>query len=253
MLAQGYRRAMTPSPEARAQLAPRGKMRVGLNYANFLLVAKDSTVSAPGGIAADLAREAARRAGIEIDFQRFDAPAKLADAIRDEACDAGFLAVEPQRAEHIAFTAAYLEIESGYLVRGSSPITSVEQVDRPGVRIAVADKSAFELWLTRNVKHATLVRAEGLEGSYRVFLEQKLEALACLKQALINDAARFPNTRLLPGRFTAVQQAIGVPKARTAAAAWLSAYVEDMKASGFVAQAIEKHGVKGVTVAPISR
>lgn len=239
---------MAISPEARAQLAPSGRLRVGLNTANFLLVLADAPHGAPQGIAPDLARELAARAGLPLEFTRFDHPAKLSDAVRDAACDIGFLAADPQRAADIAFTAAYLEIDAGYLAAPGAPIARIEEVDRPGVRIAVAERTAYEMWLKRNIRHASLVGAANLDASYELFLRDKLDVLAGLKQGLIASAARFPGARLLEGRFMGVQQAIGTAKNRPAAAAFLAAFVEDAKASGLVARTIAKHAIKGVSV-----
>ena len=164
--------------------------------------------------------------------------------------DVAFLGAEPSRANEIAFTAAYLEIPSTYLVPAGSPIRTIADVDRAGVRIAVSERSAYELYLTRTVKHAKLVYAKGIDGSYEVFVSQKLEALAGLKPRLLTDVQKLPGARVLDGQFTGVQQAIGTPKSRAAAAEYLRQFVEDVKASGFVAEAIAKNGVEGVSVAP---
>jgi polar amino acid transport system substrate-binding protein len=150
----------------------------------------------------------------------------------------------------IAFTAAYLEIEAAYLVPAGSPIRTIADVDRPGVRIAVANKAAYDLYLSRTLKHAELVRAEGIDGSYEIFVAQQLDVLSGLKPRLLMDVETLPGARILDGRFTAIQQGIGTPKARTATAAYLSAFVEEAKSSGLVAQTIARHGVRGVNVAP---
>ncbi len=234
---------------ARADLAPSGTLRVGLNYGNFLLVGKDGPDGEPRGIAPDLARELARRAGVPVSFSRYDAAGKLAEAVRTDEWDVAFLAVEPARANEIAFTAAYLEIEASYLVPAGSPIRTIDEVDRKGVRIATAAKSAYDLYLTRTLKHAELVRAQGIDGSYRLFVDEKLDVLSGLKPRLIADAKTLPGSRVLEGRFTAVQQAIGTPKGREHAARYLREFAEDIKASGIVAAAIERFGVGGVSVA----
>jgi polar amino acid transport system substrate-binding protein len=161
-----------------------------------------------------------------------------------------FLGAEPERASEIAFTAAYLEIPATYLVPAGSPIRSVAEVDRAGVRIAVAEKSAFDLYLGRTVRQARLVRTQGLDGSFDLFVADKLDALAGLRPRLLLDVQRLPGARILDGQFTAVQQAVGTPRARQAGAAYLRAFVEDVKASGLVAEAIARHGVQGVSVAP---
>ena len=238
------------SPAVRSELAPTGKLRVGINHGNFLLVT--SMTPEPRGVAPDLGRELARRLGVPVEFVGFDTAGKLGDGAKTGAWDVAFLGAEPQRAADIAFTAAYLEIPSTYLVPAGSSIRSIADVDREGVRIAVAEQSAYGLFLNRTVKHATLIETKGLDGSYNAFVSQKLDALAGLKPRLLMDVAKLPGARILDGQFTAVQQAIGTPKSRAAAAGYLRAFVEDVKASGFVAEAIAKSGVAGVSVAPPS-
>ncbi|HXH81336.1 MAG TPA: transporter substrate-binding domain-containing protein [Candidatus Tectomicrobia bacterium] len=238
------------SAAVRSELAPTGTLRVGLNHGNFLLVTPGSSATDPRGVAPDLARELARRLGVAVAFSRYDTAGKLADAVRSDAWDVAFLGAEPQRAGEIAFTAAYLEIPATYLVPAGSAIRALADVDRPGVRIAAADKSAYELYLSRTIRHATLVRTQGIDASFDAFVNQGLEALAGLKPRLLTDVAKLPGARILDGQFTAVQQAIGTPKARRAGAAFLRAFVEEVKASGFVAEAIARNGAQGVTVAP---
>jgi polar amino acid transport system substrate-binding protein len=242
---------MTPiSPEARAQLAPAGRLRVGINHSNFLLVTPGSPFGAPKGIAPDLALELGKRAGLPLEWVSFDAAGKLADAVKDAAVDVGFLGNEPQRADLIAFSPAYVELPVTYLVPEGSSIRSLAEVDRAGVRIAVSARSAYDLYLSRNLKHAQLVRAEGIAASVKLFVDQKLEALAGLKPGLLEEAAKIRGSRLLDGQVTAVQQSIGAPKSRQAAAKLLHEFVEDIKRSGLVARTVEKHGVKGINVAP---
>ena len=239
---------MQISPAARSELAPNGKLRVGLNYGNFLLVLKDGPGGEPRGIAPDLGRELARRVGVPLEFVRFDQAGKLADAVKDGKCDVGFLGAEPQRANEIAFTAAYLEIPVTFLVPAGSPIGSIAEVDREGVRIAVADRSAYDLFLTRNIKKAQLVRAQGIDGSYELFVREKLDVLAGLKPRLVSDAEKLPGSRILDGQITGVQQAVGTPKARSAAAAYLGEFVADLHKSGLVKKIAAEHGVRGVVV-----
>jgi polar amino acid transport system substrate-binding protein len=239
---------MQISSAARAELAPGGKLRVGLNYGNFLLVLKDGPGGEPRGIAPDLGRELAKRVGVPLEFVRFDQAGKLADAVKDGKCDVGFLGAEPQRANEIAFTVAYLEIPVTFLVPAGSPIQAIADVDREGVRIAVADRSAYDLFLSRNIKQAVLVRAQGIDGSYELFVREKLDVLAGLKPRLVSDAEKLPGSRILDGQITGVQQAVGTPKARAAAAQFLSTFVEDLKRSGLVKQIAAQHGVRGVVV-----
>ena len=238
------------SPAVRSELAPMGKLRVGLNHGNFLLVTPGSSPAEPRGVAPDLARELARRLGVPIEFSKFETAGALGDAVRVGVWDVAFLGAEPQRATEIAFTAAYLEIPATYLVPAGSAIRSIADVDREGIRIAVAEKSAYELWLSRNIKHAKLVLTKGIDGSFEAFVRDKLEVLSGLRPRLLTDVQQLPGARILDGQFTAVQQAIGTPKARTTGAAFLRTFVEEVKASGFVGEAIARNGSQGVSVAP---
>jgi polar amino acid transport system substrate-binding protein len=245
---------MTPDiSAARTELTPTGKLRVGLNHGNFLLVTPGSSATDPRGVAPDVARELGRRLGVPVEFSKFETAGALGDAVRTGVWDVAFLGAEPQRATEIAFTAAYLEIPATYLVPAGSPIRTIADVDREGVRIAVAEKSAYELYLSRNIKHARLVLTKGIDASFDAFVKDKLEVLSGLRPRLISDVAKLPGARMLDGQFTAVQQAVGTPKARTAAAAYLKAFVEDVKASGFVGEAITRNGSQGVSVAPSAR
>ena len=234
----------------RSEIAPSGKLRVGLNHGNFLLVTPGSSANDPRGVAPDVARELGRRVGVPIEFIKFETAGKLGDGVKTGAWDVAFLGAEPQRAAEIAFTAAYLEIPSTYLVPAGSPIRSVAEVDREGVRIAVAEQSAYGLYLARTIKHAKLITTQGLDSSFDVFVSQKLEALAGLKPRLLTDVQKLPGARILDGQFTAVQQAIGTAKNREASARFLRTFVEDVKASGIVAEAISRNGAQGVSVAP---
>lgn len=235
---------------AKSELTPTGKLRVGVNLGNFLLVNKDPATGELRGVVPDLAQELARRLGASVELISYPGAGQVADAASTGAWDVGFIGAEPQRAEQIAFTLAYLEISATYLVPAGSPIRILADVDRPGVRIAVATKSAYDLYLSRNLRHATLVRAEGIAGSYDLFVGEKLEVLSGLLPRLVTETLRLPGSRILEGRFTAIQQAIGTPRAREAGAAYLREFVADIKASGLVARAIERHAVHGVSVAP---
>jgi polar amino acid transport system substrate-binding protein len=236
--------------DTQRDIAPTGKLRVGLNYGNFLLVLKDKPDGTPQGIAPDLARELAKRLEMAIEFVKFDAAGKLADGVKSGAWDVAFLGNEPQRAAEIAFSPAYLEIPVTYLVPAGSPIKTLAEVDRKGVRIAVADKSAYHLFMMRELKSAELVSADGIEGSYKLFIDSKLDALAGLKPRLLTDQQKNPGSRILEGQLTAVQQSIGTPKGRESAARYLKEFAADVKKSGFVAEAIARHKVPGVSVAP---
>ena len=238
------------SPEIIAHLAPRGVLRAGINLSNFLLVTGRDAFGSPEGVSPDMVRAVAERLGVPLRLVPYASPGLVADAVDTDSWDIALIGAEPQRAEKIAFTAAYAEIESTYLVPAGSPIATIADVDRPGVRIASTARAAYDLWLDRNIKHATLLRAEGLDGAFHLFTEQKLEALAGLRPRLLKDVELLPGARILEGQFSAVQQAIGTARANTAGAAFLRDFVEEAKASGLVARLIDKHGARGLSVAP---
>jgi polar amino acid transport system substrate-binding protein len=233
-----------------AELAPTGVLRAGINMSNFLLVTGKAADGDPDGVSPDMAREAARRLGVPVKLIPFKSPGELADQAGNNVWDIGNIGAEPARAETIAFTAAYAEIESTYLVPAGSSIKSIAEVDRPGIRIAVTGRSAYGLWLDRNIKHAELVRSDTLDSAFDQFVKDKLDVLAGLRPRLLTDVEKLPGARILDGQFSAVQQAIGTPKKNTKAAPWLRSFVEEAKASGFVASLIEKHKVRGLSVAP---
>jgi polar amino acid transport system substrate-binding protein len=238
------------TPEIIAELAPTGVLRAGVNLSNFLLVTGKSASGDPEGVSPDMAREVARRLGVPVKLVPFKTPGELADAATQGVWDIGLIGAEPQRAEQIAFTAAYCEIEATYLVPAGSPLNSIADVDAPGARIAVSGRSAYGLWLDRNIKRAELVRTETLDSSFEKFVQDKLEALAGLRPRLITDVEKLPGARILDGNFMSVQQAIGTPRKNAAGAAFLRGFVEEAKASGFVARLIERHKVRGLSVAP---
>jgi polar amino acid transport system substrate-binding protein len=205
MLAACSAHAPQGSPALRAQLAPTGTLRVGINFGNTLLTAKDTATGEPRGVAVDLARELARRVGMPMTIVPFDAAGKMADAVKTGVWDVAFLGAEPQRANEIIFTTAYAEIESTYLVPAGSPLQTVSDVDRDGVRIAVSEKSAYDLYLTRTLQRATLHRIPGIPASFDFFVAQKMDALAGLRPVLITFAEKLPGSRVLEGRFSTVQ------------------------------------------------
>jgi len=230
------------------ELTPTGKLRVGVNLGNFLLVQRNPDGSIRG-IVPDLARELARRLGVEAELRQYEKVGDVADGAKKGEWDVAFIGAEPQRAAEIDFTAPYVEIEATYLVPAGSPIRSIAEVDRKGVRIAVAARSAYHLWLERNIKQAELAVGDSIEGSYQRFANEKLEVLAGLKPRLLQDREKLPGSRILEGRFTAVQQAIGTPKGRPAGAAYLRKFAEDVKASGLVSELIARHQIQGLSVA----
>lgn len=239
------------SPDVVSQLAPRGVLRAGINLSNFLLVTGRSASGDPDGVSPDMARAIADRLGVPVQYVPFPKPGLLADAVDEDKWDIGLIGAEPARAEKIAFTAAYVEIEATYMVPPGSMLNSIAEVDRPGVRIAVTARSAYDLWLERNIRYAQLVRSDTLSSAFEMFVRDKLEALAGLRPGLLGDAPKLPGCRILDGQFTAVQQAVGTPRKNEAGAAFLRAFVEEAKRSGLVASLIEKHGVVGrLSVAP---
>jgi polar amino acid transport system substrate-binding protein len=231
------------------QLAPTGSLRAAINMSNFLLVTGRSASGDPEGVAPDMARGIADRLGVPIRYVPFSDPGSLADAAGRDVWDIGLIGAEPQRAEKIAFSPAYVEIESTYLVAAGSRLRTIADVDSPGVRIAAMERSAFGLWLDRNIRHATVVRAASLDASFERFTAEKLDALAGLRPRLIADARKVPGSRVLEGRFMSVRQAIGTAPANRVAIEFIRDYVEDAKRSGVVAALIEKHGARGLTVA----
>ena len=228
------------------QLAPTGVLRAGINMSNFLLVTGQTESGDPDGVSPDMARALAERIGVPVRMMPFPTPGELADAAEDDVWDIGLIGAEPQRAEKIAFTLAYSEIEATYLVPPGSPIRSIGEVDRVGIRIAVSARSAYELWLSRNIEHAELVLAQGLGAAFQLFVDEGYEALAGLRPGLIGDLEKLPCARILDGQFSAVQQAIGVPRSRPGSvAAFVADFVEEAKTSGLVASLIARHGVEG--------
>jgi polar amino acid transport system substrate-binding protein len=230
--------------------APTGKLRASINTGNAVLAAKDP-VAAAKGVSVDLATEFAKRLGVPVELVVFDAAAKSVDAVANEQADIGFFAIDPKRGEKIAFTAAYVLIEGAYLVRDDSPLRSNDEVDQPGRTVVVGQGSAYDLYLSREIRHATLVRAPTTPAVVDVFIEERADVAASVKQQLEKDAQRVGGVRLLPGRFMVIRQAMGCPRSRGGeAAAELAKFVEEMKASGFVADALARHGIQGASVAP---
>lgn len=238
------------NPAIIAELAPTGSLRAGINLSNFLLVTGRGPAGEPQGVAPDMAAEVARRLGVPLELVPFEGPAELADVAGDGQWDIGLIGAEPQRAARIAFSPAYVEIRATYMVPAGSLIRSLDEVDRAGVRIAAKRGSAYALWLERNIANAELVLTDTIDGSFQAFVDDGLEVLAGLTPRLMQDQANLPGARILDGQFSSVQQAIGTARANEAGAAFLRDFVEQAKAGGFVASLIEKHGVRGLSVAP---
>ena len=242
---------MTLSTPIIQAFTPTGKLRAAINLGNPILAKLDSASGQPVGVSIDLARGFAGLLGVELELLVFDAAGKSVAAVTEERADIGFFAVDPLRGQGIAFTAPYVLIEGSYMVPEASPIQRNEEVDQAGHRVVVGTGSAYDLYLTRALAHAEIVRAPTSPAVMSVFLTQQLEVAAGVRQQLLADAARQPGLRLLPGRFMVIEQAMGCPKGRGADAALaLARYVETMKASGSVQTALQHHGIEGATVAP---
>lgn len=232
-----------------AEMVPTGVLRVGINLGNPVIAQKGDGAE-PKGVGPALGREAARRLGVPVSYTTYDTAGKLADAVKAGAWDVAFLAIDPARAEDIDFTAAYVHIEGTYLVRGDAPYRAVAELDREGIRIAVGLKTAYDLYLTREIRHATLVRGPSSPAAIEQFVADKLEAAAGVRQPLEKYAAAHPGLRVLSESFMVIRQASGVPKGRALARAYLADFIEDAKRSGFVAKALADSGVGEVTIAP---
>ena len=234
-------------------LAPTGRLRAAINLGNPILAHApgEGGAGGAGGVSVDLAREFARRLGVDLDLVVVDTAGKSVDAVAGERADIGFFAIDPARGADIAFTAPYVLIEGSYLVKDASPIRANEDVDQAAHRVVVGKGSAYDLFLTRELRQAQIVRAPSSPAVVPTFLEQDADVAAGVRQQLEADARGKSGLRLLDGRFMVIRQAMGVPKSRgDAAAASLAAFVEEMKATGFVADALKRHGIEGASVAP---
>ncbi|KRE18230.1 hypothetical protein ASE63_03440 [Bosea sp. Root381] len=239
----------TAPPDLRNALSRHGALRAGINLSNFLLVSSRGADGGPAGVSPDMAAALAHSLDLPLVPVAYASPGLVADAAERDEWDVALLGAEPQRAAAIDFTAPYSEIEATYLVPANSPLQEASQVDQPGRRIAVAARTAYGLWLERNIGQAELLTADGFDAATALFTAQNLDALAGLRPKLIEDVENLPGTRLLPGRFMAVQQALGVPKAAGAAIDYLQRFVRLAIETGYVAELIERHKVLGLSVA----
>jgi polar amino acid transport system substrate-binding protein len=238
------------TPAVRADLAPTGKLRAAINYGNSILATKDKSTGQSRGVAIDLAEEVARQLGVPVEIVAYDSVAVMGDAAPTGVWDVAFLGSDPKREALMSFTAAYLEIEATYLVRGDSPLRTAAEVDRAGLKVSAPARANYELFLSRNLHHAQLVSTPSADAAFDLLVKGEVDALAGLTQALHDRLRELPGSRILGGRFMGVQQSIAVPKERNAGVAFLRRVVEDAKASGLVARAIERTGARGVSVAP---
>lgn len=240
----------TPSAQAISDLAPTGRLRAVINLGNPILANPDAATGQPVGVSVDMARELARQLGVQAELLVVKTAGEAVDALATGRVDVGFFAIDPARAATTAYSAAYAQIEGAYLVRDESPLRSNDEVDRPGTRVAVGARSAYDLYLTRELKAATIERAPSSPEVVSYFLAHQLDVAAGVKQQLEADARSRPGLRLLPGRFMVINQAMGMAKGKPTGAAALAGFVEQAKGSGFVARALERHGITGATVAP---
>ncbi len=236
-------------PAAVADLAPTGKLRAVINYGNPIL-AKKGASGEPTGLSVDLARELARRLGVEAELVTVTSAGQSVETLASGRVDVGFFAIDPARAATTTYSGPYVQIEGAYLVRNDSPIKANEEVDREGIRVAVGNKSAYDLYLSRNLRKAKIERAPTSPAVVDYFMANKLDVAAGVKQQLEMDAKRVPGLRLLPGRFMVINQAMGMARGKEAGAKYLTAFVEEMKASGFVAEGFKRHAIEGASVAP---
>ncbi|WP_322981431.1 ABC transporter substrate-binding protein [Pseudomonas sp. C11] len=241
---------MNPSEFLLNAFAPEGRLRASINLGNPILAGRDEN-GQPCGVSVDLARALAAQLGVELELVVWDAAGKSVEAVEDERADFGFFAIDPKRAERIAFTDAYVLIEGSYLVREDSPLRDNAEVDGAGTRVTVGKGSAYDLFLTRALQQATIERAPTSPAVVEHFLAHGHEVAAGVRQQLEADAALIGGLRLLPGRFMVIRQAMGVPRSRgEEALRFLAQFVEEMKESGFVAEALARHGIQGASVAP---
>jgi polar amino acid transport system substrate-binding protein len=240
------------SPQIVAELAPHGVLRVGINLSNSLLVTGRSVLGDPEGVAPDLARAIAEQLGVPIQLVPFPEPPDFVRTADDDVWDVGLIGADPARAQKIAFTSPYVQVDATYLVPAGSSIKAIAEVDRPGIRIAVTDRAAYDLWLERNIKHAQLVRSDSRTSDLNLFVRDKLEALASLRPDLLDMLPRLPGACILDGQFMAVLQAVGTPRKNAAGAAWLQNFIEKAKASGLIGTLIDRHKVTGkLSIAPL--
>ena len=241
------------SSEVLKALAPTGRVRAAINFGNPVLAQRDPATGEARGVSVDIARELGNRLGVGVDLVTFDAAGRVFAALADGAWDVAFLAIDPKRATEIDFTAPYVIIEGTYMVPAGSPLQCVDDVDRPGVRIAAGSGSAYELHLARTLRHGELVRAPTGPEAIEMFLRDGLEAAAGVKSPLVAFARGRTDVRVMDGRFMAIEQAMGTPKGRAAGAAYLRGTIEALKASGFVAAGLARSGQHDAVVAPAAR
>jgi len=227
----------------RAEFAPAGKLRAAINHGNPVLAVRDANTGELRGVTVDLSRELGRRLGLPVELVPFDSAGKVSALAKAGVWDVAYLAIDPERAQDIDYSAPYVELEGTYLVPAGSKLRNVEDADQTGVRIAVSPKSAYDLFLSRNLKHAQIVRPGTTAESLELLVGRKLEAVAGVRTALVTASRIVPGSRVMKGRFMTIPQAAGLPKGRPQAARFLREFIDGVKASGFVAAALKRHGL----------
>jgi len=243
---------MQINPSLAREFAPTGRLRAALNLGNPVLAHSRTAVERPAGVTIDLARRFAALLGVQAQLLQFDTAAKSGAAVAAGEADLGFMAIDPKRAEAIHFTSPYVQIEGCYLVREASPLQRNDEVDRAGTRVVVGEGSAYELFLSRHLQHASLVKVGTSEAVVDAFLQDAaIEVAAGVRQQLEADARRAGGVRLLPGRFMVIEQAMAMPRGRSAQAQeLLESFIAGERASGFVRDALLRHGIEGATALP---
>ncbi len=239
------------SSAVKNDLAPTSKLRAGINYGNVILAIKDDKTGELRGVHVDLAVEMARRLGVPVQLIGYAAAVPLVDGLKKGELDIALLSAEPARAGEINFSPSYVEIDATYLVPPNSPFRNAAELDREGVRIVIAARSVYEFHLNRVLKHAKLTNAPSTHAAFELFAKQKLDALVGLRPRLAVDAQMMPGSRIVDGRFMVVEQAICTPKQRDDGTRYVRNFTEDVKASGWLARSMQRHGVQGVAVAPL--
>ncbi len=242
--------ASSPAGAAAAVIAPSGKLRAAINFGNPILAVQDPATGEARGVSVDLARELGRRLGVPVELVLYTAAGKVVDGLKAGEWDVGFVAIDPVRAADMDYTAPYVIIEGAYMVPQGSPIRQNAEVDRDGIRVVVGKGSAYDLYLTRELKHARLVHAPTSPAVVDTMLAQSIEVAAGVRQQLEADARRLSGVRLLDGRFMVINQAMAAPRGRAAGIRYMADFVEEMKASGFVAEALRRHRIEGAAIAP---
>jgi polar amino acid transport system substrate-binding protein len=236
------------APAARSELAPTGTLRAGINYGNVILASRDEKRGELRGVHVDLVRELGRQAGVPVELIGFPAASALVAGLKAGTLDIALLSFEPARTGEVVFSPTYVEIDATYLVPPGSPLRNAAEVDKEGVRIAIAAKSVYEFYLSRNLKHAKLFNAPSTHAAFELFAKGGFDALVGLRPRLVVDSEMMPGSRVVDGRFMVVEQSIATPRGRDASAKYIREFTESVKASGFVARSLEKNSVRGVSV-----